>query len=165
VAELAASAAVDALDATPQRLGEVFGVTGEIRSATYDYAITWFPTQLQPTPTAAAPGGHSARFEGRATRGATTFRFVADVDVLPILRGSRAVQGARVTAQIRGANLRVDVRLDPSAWFRAVDFEELSRQGVDPVAIRPGSAAHNALVIGMTASALPTFEWSEVASP
>lgn len=95
-------------------------------------------------------------------RGTTEFRFVADVDVLPQIQGSRAVQGARVTADVRDASVRVDVRFDPSAWWRSVDFRELEALGGDPVVAPAGSRAMNAVVIGMTATTPPTFEWSEL---
>jgi len=162
VAELATTATVDGAAESPQQLGDVSGVTGQIRSATYDYAVTWLATQRSPTPAPGAPGGHSAHFEGRAVRGTTEFRFVADVDVLPQIQGSRAVQGARVTADVRDASVRVDVRFDPSAWWRSVDFRELEALGGDPVVAPAGSRAMNAVVIGMTATTPPTFEWSEL---
>lgn len=160
VAEWTSAAEIDALDPMPQQLGAVTGVTGALRSATYDFAITWLATQQAATPTAGAPGGHSARFEGQATRGATTLRFVADVDVAPQIRDSRAVQGARVIADIVDENVRLDVGADPAAWWRSVDFAELEGLGGDPVVVPTGSRAMNALVIGMTATSPPTFAWT-----
>lgn len=162
VAEFAASAELDALQPEPQRLGEVQGVTGEIRSATYDYALTWFATQHSPTPTSAAPDGHSAHFEGRATRHDIAFRFVADVDATPQIQGSRAVQGARVSADVQHSDVRLDVQLDPNAWWQSVDFSELEGLDGDPVVVPEGSRAINAVVIEMTATSPPTFEWSEL---
>jgi hypothetical protein len=43
-----------------------------------------------------------------------------------------------------------------------VDFSELEALGGDPVVVAPGSRAMNAVVIGMTATGRPTFEWSEL---
>lgn len=162
LAEFASTATLDGVNDEAQQLGDVRGVTGEIRSATYDYAITWLSTQRNPTPAPGAPGGHSAHFEGRAVGGATEFRFVADVDVVPQLQGSRAVQGARVSANVQDSSVRLDVRFDPGAWWRSVDFSELEALGGDPVVVPAGSRAMNAVVIGMTATAPPTFEWSEL---
>ena len=79
VQEFADAAVIPGIDAAPRALGLVTGTTGSIRSAAYDYAVTWFPTQARPTPTAVAPGGHSARFAGRAVRGAETLEFTADI--------------------------------------------------------------------------------------
>lgn len=159
VAELATTATVNALDPAAQPLGEVTGVTGTVRSATYDFAVAWLAGQAQPKALSGAPGGHSARFEGRASRGAVSFRFVADVDVLPPIEGSRAVQGARVTAEVRSSRARLDVSLHPDAWWAGVDFAELEAQGGDPVVVRPGSRAYSALVFGMTSTAAPRLEW------
>jgi len=164
VAELADSVEVDLLATatTPARIGDIYGVTGSIRSATYDYAYVWLKTQSSPAPTAAAPAGHSARFEGRATRGSTTFRFSADIDIVPTLRGTRSVQGARVTADVADEHQRLDVRFDAAAWLAQIPFDVLAAQasGDTPVVITRGTTAYNALTIGMTAIAPPTFTWS-----
>jgi hypothetical protein len=161
VQEMTYTATLDALDPTPHQLGDVTGVTGTIRSMTYDFAITWFPTQTTPTPQRGAPDGHAARFEGRATRGATSFSFIADVDVLPPFQGTRAVQGARVRADVSSSQTRLDVKLDAARLFLGVDFDELSMTSGTPIAIGPGSRAHNALVFGLTGGATgPQFTWS-----
>jgi hypothetical protein len=160
VAEFAQSAEFDALSPTPQQLGSIEGVSGTIRSATYDYAYTWLTTQRSPRPTAAAPRGHSAHFEGRATRGARTIRFVADVDVLPQTQGTRVVQGARAEADVQDSNVRLDLRVDAAAWWRNVDFEELAQSDRDIVVVPPTSRAYSAVVIAMTATATPVLEWS-----
>ena len=160
VAEFASSAELDALNPTPQELGTVEGVSGTIRSSTYDYAFTWLNTQRSPRPTAAAPLGHSAHFEGRASRGGQTFRFVADVDVTPQTQGARAVQGARVEADVQDSNIRLDLRVDATAWWRNVDFNELAQSDRDVVVVSPTSRAYSALVIAMTATATPVLEWS-----
>lgn len=154
------AAVIDALDATAVRLGDVTGVVGRVRSVTYDFGVSWLPTQSQPTPSRAAPGGHSAHFEGRAVRGSTVLRFVADVDALPRLQGTLVVEGQRVDADITGPGARLDVRLDAGAWWTAVDFDALLARGEDPVVIAPGSRAHNALVVAMTATAPPVFTWT-----
>ena len=161
MAEFTASATVDGLAEGAQQLGEIRGVTGEIRSATYDYAFNWFATQRSAAPGAGAPGGHSAHFEGRVVRGTTQFRFVADIDVVPQIQGSRAVQGARISADVQDDRVRLDVRFDPTAWWRSVDFSELEAIGGELVVVPKGSRAANAVIIGMTATTPPTFEWSE----
>jgi hypothetical protein len=160
VSEFAAVAVVDGLDATPRRLGDVTGVSGAIRSATYDFAVSWRARQSEPTPAAVAPDGHSAHFEGSASRGATTLRFACDVDVLPQHAGTRAVQGARAAVDLRDGRARLDVTIDPRAWFAAVDFDELLALGGDPVVVPPSSRAANALVIHMTTTGQPVFTWS-----
>lgn len=160
VQELTSTATLDALDPGPQPLGNVEGVSGSIRSLTFDYGISWFNTQTTPVAAAAAVGGHSAHFEGLATRGGTSRRFVADVDVVPQFRGSRAVQALRVTADVPDADARLDVTVDSAAWWAGVDFGPLWDAAEEPIVIAPGSAAHNALVVAMTATIPPTFIWT-----
>ncbi|MEZ4406296.1 MAG: hypothetical protein R3A52_07465 [Polyangiales bacterium] len=161
VAEFASSGLVNALDPSPQRLGEVTGVSGTVRSATWDYGLTWFTTQRAARPTSTAPGGHSAHFEGRATRDGRTVRFVSDVDVAPMIQGSLAVQGARVSGDLRAATARLDLTFDARAWWRGVDFDEVAAISGDPAVVPTSSRAHNAVVIAMTTTGVPTFTWSD----
>jgi hypothetical protein len=159
LAELTDTVTVDALATTAQPLGDVHGVTGPIRSMTFDYAITWLTTETSAKPKSGAPGGHSARFEGTATKGSETVHFVADVDVVPRYQGSRAVEGARVMADVVDDHVEVDVVVDPRDWWKNVDFDALAAQGGDPVVVAPGSRAYNAVVVAMTANYRPSFTW------
>ncbi len=161
VAEFAASGLVDALDPSSQRLGEVVGFSGTVRSATWDYGFNWFTTQRAARPTATSPGGHSAHFEGRATRDGRTVRFVSDVDVRPMIQGSRAVQGARVNGTLRAATARLDLAFDARRWWSGVDFDEVAAIEGDPAVVPATSRAHNAVVIAMTTTGAPSFTWSE----
>jgi hypothetical protein len=158
VQEFADSAEFDALRPSAQPLGFVTGAPGSIRSASYDFGLTWFTTQRMVTPTVAS-AGRSAHFEGHATRGDRTLRFVCDVRVTPMIRGAQTVQGARVNADVGSARVRLVVHADPGAWWRAVDLSEVESQGGDPVVIPPSSRVHNAVVVAMTASSPLRFEW------
>jgi hypothetical protein len=160
VNEFADVAQMNALDPAEQTLGRVEGVTGEIRSATYDFGVTWFNRQTSPQASAKAPGGHSAHFEGSATRGATTLRFVSDVDVIPPQQGTLAVQGARMVASVHDSRQTLRIAIDPGAWWSDVDFDELAALSGDPVVVTATSRAHNALVLRMTTVAMPSFDWS-----
>lgn len=161
VAELASAATVDALSPAPQALGEVDALTAEVRSAIYGYAYVWRLTEAAPRAIDGAPGGHSAHFEGTASQGASAFRFVADIDVLPTFAGTLAVQGAAVTPTVQRASLRLDVAFDPTAWWSGVDFGDLAAAGTDPVVVAPTSRAYNAVVVAMTATDRPRFSWTE----
>ena len=168
--EFADVAVVDARDPTPQLLGEVRGVTGEIRSVSYDLAYNWFPRQTGPTAAAVAPEGHSAHFEGQATGPEGNFWFIADVDVLPRYAGLRAIRRTSgVNTRIDDSALRLDIRLDPQSWWKAIDFSALGRGtvGMDPVLPvlidrRDHNVVfHDTLVAQITtASGAPTFLWS-----
>lgn len=159
VQEFAGVAEFDALRPAAQPLGFVTGAPGSIRSASYDLGITWFTTQRTATP-AAASAGRSAHFEGHATLGSRTLRFVCDVRATPMIQGAQVVQGARVSADVTGSNVRLVVRADPAAWWTAVDLSELEAQVGDPVVIPPSSRIHNAVVVAMTAGAPLRFEWA-----
>ncbi|MCA9603607.1 MAG: hypothetical protein KC417_16355, partial [Myxococcales bacterium] len=75
VAETLDVGVVDGLSADLQPLGILEGDTQTVRSATYDFGITWLATEPAPLPAREAPGGHSARFLGTAVRGADSFDF------------------------------------------------------------------------------------------
>jgi len=159
IAEVATVARADALSGESQRFGTVHGFTGTIRSASYDYGITWFDTQNDPTPAEAAPGGHSMRLEGEASRAEARFAFVADVDATPQYQGQTAVPTAPVSASIDSSDFRLDVHFRAVDWFRQVDFDALQASGASDVVIAPGSPEHAALLVGIKILAPPEFRW------
>lgn len=159
LAEVASAVTIDGLSEAAQPIGTLDGFVGRVRSAGYEYAWTWFDVQAQPLPTSAAPGGHSAHFEGSATSPAKTFRFVADVDVVPLLQGTHAVRATGLDAPIDESTQRLEVKLDPTLWFEQIDFDELSTLGGDPIVIAPHSRAWNAIVVSMSAVAPPHFSF------
>jgi hypothetical protein len=163
LAEYADSAgAIDVLSSKPQRLGQLDGFVGTVRSAAYDYALTWLPTQTAPAPTSHALAGHSAHLEGTVTSKATRtlFHFIADVDIVSNVRGTHAVTTTALDTNIDETITRLDVRFDPNAWLAQLDLDALSASGEEPVRIRPGSRPHNALVVAMTSLAPPSFTWA-----
>lgn len=165
--EWAATATVDALSPLDQPLGEITGISGEIRSVQFDYAITWFNTQQEPSATAAAPDGHSAVLAGTARKDGYTIHFNASVDVLPYSQGQRAVLGMPVSATVDAHTTRMVGLVDPTTWFAQVNFDALLAApgdgGPPPspqeifVEIGPGSSAHNALVLQLTVNQRPAF--------
>lgn len=161
LAEVAAAAQLDVLSAAPQPLGTVNGFVGTARSVGFGYGITWLTTQTAPQPTSGAVSGHSAHLEGTAVHkaSAATFRFVADVDVVPLIRGTQPVTATGLDAALDERTRALDVRFDPTAWLAQIDFAELSTMG--PTAtIAPGSRAYNAIVVGMTTLAPPKFNFT-----
>ena len=162
LAELAVATQIDALSPTPQPLGTVNGFTGTVRSAGFEYAITWLSHQSTPVAARASLSGHSAHLEGTATHrtSGASFRFVADVDVVPLTRGEHAVSVSELNAPLDNGTRSLTVRIDPTNWLGQVDFAELAALATPTVTIAPGSRAHNALVIGMTSLAPPQFAWS-----
>lgn len=149
-------AVIDLLAATPQPLGEVDSLAGDVRSAMLDYGISWFTTRTSATP--GSELGHSAHLSGTATRGDTVLRFDALIDVVPPLRGSPALVGVRAHVDAPDEHSRLRLRINPGAWLFGVDFDALAAQG-STVEIRPGDAAHAAIAFALTTQP-PIFGWT-----
>jgi hypothetical protein len=159
IAELTTITRVDGLASHPTPLGTVHGFTGKIRSASYDYGISWFDTTTRPSIAPVAPLGHSARLEGQARRGATLISFTADIDVIPQFQGQRAVPTAHVSADVTSSPHRLEVHFDAPSWVRQLDFDAIASKAGPLFVIEPGSAEHDALLIGMKNLTPPTFRW------
>ncbi|MDC0718872.1 hypothetical protein [Nannocystis bainbridge] len=150
-AEFAAVAAVDLLDPQPQPLGELEVLPGQVRSAMLDYGVTWLKTQAKPRAQEGAPGGRAARFAGTAVSGDMSFEFTADLDVAPVLRGSRTLEGLRIGPFELDPGGALEVTVDGAAWWAGVEFDELAALGPGPhdlnalAAEDPASPAADAL--------------------
>ncbi len=181
---------IDGLDPEPQSIGLLFGTTGTVRTAFFDYGIVWLLTEPLPEALPGVPGGpavvrfespsyvpkgHSAQFVGTATcvadpttccPDATTcpssYEFVANVDVLVVNPGTPAVNGARTFQEITPDPRTLTMTFDPNAWWQSVDFARLAAldDGSGQVVLEPADPDYSALVIAMTANELPTFAWS-----
>lgn len=161
VLEVTETITIDARADAPVQLAMLRGVPGTVRSMMFDYGITWLATESSPRPSPGAPGGHSARFAGRATHeDGRTFAFEADVDLEPMMAGDPRVRGRRVDAhEVTGSDDALIVRCDARAWWSEVDLDALAARGEETVVIAPGDEAYGALVVAMTATQLPTLEW------
>lgn len=164
LSEFIDAAVVDGLEPASQRLGDGQGQTGTIRSTSYDFGIDWFTTQRQPTPALAAPEGHSALFEGLASKGGQSIRFRAAIDAVPAFQDTRVVQGQPLNVELRDG-LELTVGLHPGDWWKGVDFDLLAA-GISPpgdaAVIAPGSQAHEALLFGMITGRPPTLDWRNI---
>jgi hypothetical protein len=161
LAEVRSAATVDALDATPQMIGELDGITGTVRSAMFDYGITWLlPAAAAQVDPGAVDGSHSAHFAGSATRSGVTRRFVIDVDMIPRSSGVSAAHGVPTMHVIASSSEALVVRFDPTAIFAGADFAELDAMTGDPVVVPEESNIYQTVVIALSSSALPTLEWA-----
>jgi len=156
---------IDALDGAIQPLGELRGVTGEIRSIQYDLGLAFLLAAPKPTALSDSIDGHSVVLEGTATDGVTTFDFAVDVDVTAELSGTTAFVGTRTNAAIpaRGATLTLDV--DATPWLVGLDWAGLAsvpHAPGAPVVVMPGTADYDAILRGITANAPVEFVWSGV---
>jgi len=149
--------AIDALAAEPVPLGTYEGFVGDVRSASYDYGIHWFLPEQTAHAAPEAPGGHSARFGGVASRAGASIRFEAEIDVVPLFQGQRAVPTTKVEGAVTESTSRLEVHFDVASWLSAVDFGAALDAGEDPLVIEEGSRDHDALVIRMVSQAPPSF--------
>jgi hypothetical protein len=148
---------VDGLTTEAQAIGAFRGFTGDIRSVSYDYGIHWYLTEKKPAPAPAAPSGHSAHIAGTATRGASSVRFMADVDVVAPFQGQRAVPTTKAEGKVDEDTAQVEVRFDVASWLSGVEWHAALDAGQDPHAITRGTRDHDAIVIDMVSVRPPTF--------
>ncbi|MFW2390549.1 MAG: hypothetical protein ACN4G0_19595 [Polyangiales bacterium] len=181
---------LDGLDPSRQPIGPLYGTTGSVRTAFFDYGIVWLLTQPLPEALAGvpegpavvrsesssyAPKGHSAQFSGTAScvadpetccPGATScpssFAFEANVDVLVANPGTPAVNGVRTFQEVTNEPTSLTVTFDPNAWWQSVDFARLAAldDGSGSVQLEPNDPDYSTLVIEMTANGLPNFTWT-----
>lgn len=159
-AEYAAVTRIDAL-AGPRSIGAVRGVTGAIRSASYDLGVSWFDTQTAATPSPQAPGGHSLRVVGVASKGADRFPFELDVDVVPQYQGQRAVPSADASADVGDARVRLEIACDVQAWLSQVDWDDARKGGPK---LDASTKAHAAVLVGIKNVKPPEFRWVPLAN-
>lgn len=161
-AEWLGTAPVDALDPSPEMLGDAQAITETVRSAMFDYGRSWLLTERAPRANEGAPGGRSAVMVVRAERGDERLEVRASIDVDPGAAGASAVIGARTEPHAITGDEALTVRFDPAAWWRRVDFDRLAAEddGDGVVELAPGDRAYDALLIAMTTSPLG-LEWTQ----
>lgn len=158
-AELTHVTRIDALADGPLALGRVEGLTGPIRSASYDLGILWLDTQQQPTASDAAPEGHSAILEGVAAKGDLRVPFIVLLDVAPQYQGQRAVATSPAFGEPSSDAFVLELRLEPVRWLAQVDFDAASARPERPLVFAVGSREHSAVIVGLKALAPPQFRW------
>lgn len=164
IAERLETATLDGLARESLPFGELAATTGSVRSALFDYGISWLLTRSAPHPNPGAPEGHSAVLEGEAENAGDVLRFSAQIDVEPLSPGDAAVNARRTSAELSASPAqRLVVSLDPYRWLERIDVEQLfalDTDGDQMVELKPADQAYQAIVQGMTSRAPPAFEWS-----
>ncbi len=190
ILELLEGVTIDGLDPSPQAMGALQGTTGTIRTAFFDYGITWLLTSPVPEALDGVPGGpadvpfespnyvprgHSSRFRGTAVcvEDAATccpgssdcpdgYEFEALVDVVVVNPGTPAVNGVRTSQEITSEPVTATVELDPTLWWQSVSFARLAEldDGSGLVTVDPEGPDYSAIVAAMTANQLPSFVWT-----
>jgi hypothetical protein len=164
LAELLDTVTIDGLSAADVRIGSLSATTGSVRSALYDYGISWLLTRNNPRASAGAPQGHSAILEGTAESQGSVLRFSAQVDITPLSRGDAAVNARRTSFEITSSSDRLTIALDPYRWLERIDVDELFALDVDgdgAVELGPEHQAYQAIVQGMANRAPAEFVWSK----
>jgi hypothetical protein len=159
IAELASVTRIDALSAAHVPLGRVHGLTGSVRSATYDLGILWLDTQQQPTPDPSTPNGHSAVLEGEAVKGDVHLPFIVLLDVAPQYQGQHAIATAPALGDVASEDLVLEVHFDPARWLAQVDFDVAAARPERPLVVQAGSPEHTAVIVGLKSLAPPEFRW------
>lgn len=163
LAEFRGAATIDARSTDVEMVGALEARSGTIRSGMWDYARPFLLTADAPAPIpGAVDGARSARFSGTATRGAESFRFVAELDISNVAAsGLPAVSAVRTTHELVDGADALTVTFDARAIVSRLDFVALLGRAVDgEVRIVEGDVAYNALVQALTSSALPTLTWA-----
>ena len=156
------SATIDALSEHTQALGQLRGLSRTLRSAIFDYAISWRLSAPRPLPTEGAVEGNSASLVLRARKPGREVVIRADLRIAPIVAGSFVVRGVRTNFTVDGPGDKLVVRVDPRAWWAEVGLVAfLESNAGDSLVLAEGTPPYNALVIGMTASAQPRFDWQK----
>ena len=121
---------VDLTRETPERAGELTGVSGTVRSFMYDLGISSQLTRDQPYTLAAARelGGVSFRVSGRADVAGVELPFRAELAVqqsagtepgVPVIRKSTS---ERFSHEVSPDESGVLIRFDARSWLRSVDL-------------------------------------------
>jgi hypothetical protein len=168
IAELPRVTFVDAL-APVTALGTVRGFTGPIKSASYDFGISWFDTQTAARPAPQLRAGHSLHLEGEARKGVVALPFVADVDVVPQYQGQNAIPTAPALADVTSSATRLEVVLEPAMWLRQMDFDAIAASvtvtGKTPFVITPGTNEHGAILAGLKNLSPIELRWVATGNP
>jgi len=157
--EIRSVSAIDLLTPGPINIGTYKGFSGTVRSVSFDYGIHWFLPEQEPKTAPEAPLGHSAHFAGTAERNGKTVSFSADVDVLPLYQGERAVTTAKASGDISESTKQITITFDVPALFSNVEFGAMLDGDQNPVSIQPKSRDHDSIVIQMVSASPPSFVW------
>lgn len=165
VAEHLPLIAIDALAEEPAPVGQLSATTGSVRSAFFDYGMSWLLTKPRPAFPDDAPLAHSARLRFTAERGdGQLLTVLAELDIAPLSPGDAAVNGQKTEQTITRAPLQLTVEVDANLWLarvRLADLFALDEDGDGEVTLPSDSQAYEAILQGLTARYPASLHWSE----
>lgn len=159
--ELLDTVSIDGLSSAASPVGNLEATTGSVRSALYDYGISWLLTEQKARPSAGAPDGHSLVLEGDVSVGEQTLHFLANVDITPLTAGDAALNALATSRELRAGD-RLTLRVDPYRWLSRVQVDKLlalDDDGDGQVTLPRDSQAYSAIVLGMTNAAPVALSW------
>ncbi len=170
-AEHLGASSVDALSASPTPMGTMEATSGvTVLSGMWDHGRSWRLGETAPRPLAGAVDGERSlvmliRAEDEARGIARLYRVALDVDGGSQPSGTLAVRSRLPAHLITEAEPGLVVRFDPSLWASMIDYDALATlpepgTAGTPIDVPPGHSARDALVAAVTATGLPSFEWS-----
>lgn len=161
--ELLEAVIIDALDPDVHELATFEALDGPVRSAMWDYGITWGLPQVdaQPSPAAEALGG-SVYLEGVARREDVELPFVATIPLRPNLEGRTLVRAADLFEHELSEGDVLEVSVDPSQWLAQVRFEDLvgAHSVSSPAHFAPDTQPWRSVSNALTTRAKPRLTWN-----
>lgn len=159
--ELLETVTLDGLAREQVAVGTLSATTGSVRSALYDYGISWLLTEQAPRASEGAPEGHSLVLEGAVSRAEQTLQFTARVDIAPLTAGDAAVNALATSRELSASDALI-LRVDPYRWLTRINVDKLFALDEDAdgqVTLTPDTQAYQALVLGMTNAAPVQIDW------
>jgi hypothetical protein len=164
------SVVVNALAPSPERAGNLTGVTGAVRSWMYDLGISSQLSRSEPfvLDAAAALGDTSLLLRGRADIAGVEMSFDASVRIeqaddtelgVPVVRKSTS---ETFRHEVSGHEQGLTVRFDPATWVHGLDFGSYCGPAGDcpeHVTLEPDTEAFRSLRNALVSAGRPVFEW------
>ena len=163
LAEQLSVLSIDALSEDTTPAPALAGTTGTVRSAFFDYGMSWLLTQAGPAWAAGLEHSARLRFSARGDDG-SELEVLAEIDIAPLSPGDAAVNGRKTEHTLRPRGDALTVVLDANRWLERVRIAELfalDPDGDGHVVLSPESQAYEAILQGMSARFPPRFAWDE----
>lgn len=154
---------IDALDPEAHEVATFEGIDGVVRSAMWDYGITWGLPQVnaESSPAVDALGG-SVFLEGVARRDDVELPFVATIPLSPNLEGRTMVRAADLFDHELADGDVLEVSVDPTQWVNQVRFEDLvdPLSSTTPAHFAPDTQPWRSVTNALTTRAQPQLNWN-----
>jgi len=163
--ELLETVVIDALDAEAHEVARFAGLDGPVRSAMWDYGITWSLSATRAEPSAAAEMLEGSVFLAGIARNeeGEVLPFAAQVPVAPNLEGRVVVRASDLFEHTLADGDVLSITVDPSLWLTQVRFDDLleaARPEGQPASFEEGTQPYRSVSNALTTRAQPRLEWN-----